>query len=87
MARRLGNHTADLGAKEALFFHPRDEEVLEEADLCVKFARAACKLAAKLLPEFSALRASKHVQYNQCLPVERAPQAPAGKMHRWFSFE
>lgn len=84
MARRLGNHTADLGAKEALLFHPRDEEVLEETDLCVKFARAACKLAAKLLPEFSALRASKDVQYK---PLGCAPPPPPGKVHRWFRFE
>ena len=41
-ALRLGNHSADLGAKEALAFHPRDEEVLEETDLSVKIA--SCRL-------------------------------------------
>ena len=38
MARRLGNHSADLGAKSALAFNPRDGEVLEETGLSVKFA-------------------------------------------------
>ena len=84
-ALRLGNHSADLGAKEALAFHPRDEEVLDETDLSVKFARAACKLAAKLLPAFSALRASKDVQYN---PVRVVPAPPPEKeRHKWFQFD
>ena len=32
-ALRLGNHLADVGAKEALLSHPRDEEVVKEVDL------------------------------------------------------
>ena len=51
-ARRFGNHVVDLGAKAALLAHPRDEGVLEEADILVKYAHATCKLAAKLLPFF-----------------------------------
>eukprot|EP00959_Pyramimonas_sp_CCMP1952_P390289 8178445-Pyramimonas_sp.AAC.1 len=63
-ASRLGNHLADLGAKEALAFHPSDSDVLEEANESVKFARAACKLAAKLLPEFAALSSFKDVSFS-----------------------
>eukprot|EP00959_Pyramimonas_sp_CCMP1952_P223667 4676855-Pyramimonas_sp.AAC.1 len=78
--RRLGNHAADLAAEAGANLRPAaTDEEQEGLTFCIRVAKAVCKLAAKILPQWPRLDLSNCPRKAQVSPGTASSEATLTK--------